>query len=926
MEDGDFTTPNSPMFGYMDYAFVDRFLDVECWSPTNDGSDLLQLDLSSSQSFSFPLKPVPHFEETSSSSVSNPGQNTSIYQDAKEKWSFLPENPSQIALKEEQVADSQSQDRNAFVTTSKTLDQTVKFSWETDELNRILWIKPKVNSGHSTTVKQRLMLAMSHLKELNMNRDVLIQMWVPVKKGPNSFLTTVEQPHFFQPTSSRLLNYRDVSEKYEFLADEDSKRAHGLPGRVFLGKVPEWTPDVRLFRQEEYPRVKFAHKYDVRGSIALPIFENGSDKCLGVLEVIMTTEKFNYRPELESICKALETVDLRSSENSYNSQEQARKGSYEAVRPEIINILRTVCETHDLPLAQTWASCSQQGNGECWHSDQNGPCVSTIDSACYIRDQRVLDFHKACSEHHLSRGRGGIVGKAFETNQPCVATDVRDFSKIDYPLAHHAKMFGLCGAVAIRLRSIYNKRDDYVLEFYLPTDLQETGLSLHGRVWKSISTVIQQTCRSLQFITAKDYEPPFLVLDDQTEDNEKKLQVSAAKKNQQETLSLFSHITGPHEMGKKINSLFEEEPSKEFKLSTNWSNTEQAIQLERVFLDRGNIQQDSMAEGISGVSSGGRTPLGFRNAGKRRTDVQKTISLEVLRKYFAGSLKDAAKDIGVCPTTLKRICRQHGIARWPSRKIKKVGHSLKKLQLVINSVQGAEGSIQLSSFYTNFPELNSPNTPLQGDQIPTIGLNDQSKQHPPAQAEGSIFSSGATSSNSASTSSSQTSISGHCSPGGAKIATTITEDLPGPLKRERSEAELHISSKKNHSHVRIRSEGNKSHDENRPSESLPGLKMAKSRPSRNTGVFKAKATFGEEKVRFTILPNMGFKDLQLEMAKRFGLADWTKIGIKYFDDDGEWVLLTCDADVDECIDVYKSSESHTIKLSLSHFTSSSSPI
>ncbi|KAH9608955.1 hypothetical protein KSS87_008831 [Heliosperma pusillum] len=899
MEDGDFTTPNSPMFGYMDYSFVDRLLDVECWSPTNDGSDLLQLDLSTSQSFSFPLKPVPNFEEMSSSSICNPGQTSNIYQDEKEKWSLLPENPPQNAVKEEPVSDSQSPNQNSIVTTSKTLDQTVKFRWETDELNRIIWTKPKVNSGHSTTVKHRLMLAISHLKEMNMNRDVLIQMWVPVKKGPNSFLTTVEQPHFFQPTSRRLLNYRDVSEKYEFSADEDSKRAHGLPGRVFLGKVPEWTPDVRLFRQEEYPRVKFAHQYDVRGTIALPIFENGSDKCLGVLEVIMTTEKFNYRPELESICKALETVDLRSSENSNNSQEQARKESYEAVRPEIINILRTVTETHNLPLAQTWASCSQQGNGKRWHSDQNVSCVSTIDSACYIRDQRVLDFHKACSEQHLSKGRGGIVGKAFETNQPCFATDVREFSKIDYPLSHHAKMFGLCGAVAIRLHSIYNKMDDYVLEFYLPTDLQETGLSLHDRVWQSISTVIQQTCRSLQFITVKDYEPPFLVLDEQTEDNEVKLQVSAAKTIQQESSSLFSHITGPQEMGKKVNSLFGEEPSKDFKLSANWSHSERATQLQRAFLDCGNIQQDSKAEGISGVSSGGQTLPNSRNAGKRRTDVQKTISLEILRKYFAGSLKDAAKDIGVCPTTLKRICRQHGIARWPSRKIKKVGHSLKKLQLVINSVQGAEGSIQLSSFYTNFPELNSPNTPLQGDQMPTVDLNDQSKKHPPAQAEGSIFSSGATSSNSTSTSSSQTSISGHSSPSREKIANTITEDLAGSLKRERSEAELHISSKKNHSRVRERSKSNKSHDENRPSESRPGLQMAKSRPSRNTGVFKAKAAFGEEKVRFTILPNMGFKDLQQEMAKRFGLADWAKIGIKYLDDDGEWVLLTCDADLEE---------------------------
>lgn len=268
--------------------------------------------------------------------------------------------------------------------------------------------------------------------------------------------------------------------------------------------------------------------------------------------------------------------------------------------------------------------------------------------------------------------------------------------------------------------------------------------------------------------------------------------------------------------------------------------------------------------------------------------------------------------IAVCPTTLKRICRQHGITRWPSRKIKKVGHSLKKLQLVIDSVQGAEGAIQIGSFYSSFPELCSADFSASGPSETSRKMH--TYHHPKSDHNSNgLYGHG----DACSQTFGPTLTTGNLPSTIINTTTTninnnnvlMTESPDALLNIAHTEAELHASIQEDAKHF-TRSKGQ---------QSLPPMSETSgwnSRDSRARGAFRVKATFVDEKIRFSLQPNWGFRDLQHEIARRFNLNELSNIDLKYLDDEGEWVLLACDADLEECKDLHRSSQSRTIRLSL----------
>lgn len=351
---------------------------------------------------------------------------------------------------------------------------------------------------------------------------------------------------------------------------------------------------------------------------------------------------------------------------------------------------------------------------------------------------------------------------------------------------------------------------------------------------------------------------------------------------------------------------------------------------------------------------------------------------------------------------MKRICRQHGISRWPSRKINKVNRSLTKLKHVIESVQGPEGAFGLNSLDPSpLPDRSNQQTspcfkhsePHEKNESPTrITLKSDEQdgfenllqegrpfspeklvhdhsRSPPEVGKGSKRSQARSGSceESAETPNSHglcqggppvdstapakhlyvSSINDQCvkdgdSPELAHLPTdppniSAAFSLPDALlmtEPEETFGGMLIEDAGSSKDLRnlCPSVANAVLDEQAPEFCLPDppcLDMADMSPNQSMPTLAPttphvtarkemkrvtiKATYKEDIIRFRISLSSGILELKEEVTKRLKLEVGT-FDIKYLDDDHEWVLIACDADLQECMDIPRSSGSNIIRL------------
>lgn len=311
-------------------------------------------------------------------------------------------------------------------------------------------------------------------------RNVLIQMWVAssktTKEGKYTVLTTQNEPFcILSDDGGGLASYRMHAAAASVTVQEDDdinkvegQKAEGVISRVFSNNMPEISPNISNYSLPEYPHREFALRCRIRASLCVPIYydEHMYSFPDGVLEFVSTCD--DQLENFRLMCRFNTGFVFREIKMYLMGN---RLYGYSILLSqdyivEMEHLLTVVCQKFPLPLAQYYVI-----------RDTNVGALGVMHQTSNIGFQKTTSwckFRHACKQMGLKIDEG-LVGKSYLSHKSFFCRDITELSITDYPLAHYASNCGSIACFTICLCSFTPRYRECVLEFFLPTQLMDSN-------------------------------------------------------------------------------------------------------------------------------------------------------------------------------------------------------------------------------------------------------------------------------------------------------------------------------------------------------------------------------------------------------------------------------------------------------------------